>query len=127
MAPSNLHASLHGAQIAQDGSRGLFFDRQDQCVSCCTLLRPILPSLNPVASLLDTFSSRKFKAHELKEAVPLRSINHYNSQHTENLTRYTQDATSVTGMTGQSDSNLVMDPEDKERTVEDLKGYKVRL
>lgn len=77
--------------------------------------------------LLNTFSSRKFKAHELKEAVPLRSAHSYNSQHTENFTKFTQDATSLTGLTGQSDSNLVMDPEDKERTAEDLKGYKVRL
>lgn len=48
---------------------------------------------------------------------------------TENLTRFTQqaDATNnMTGLTTQSDSGLVMDPDDRDRALEDLKGYKVK-
>ncbi|ORY92756.1 hypothetical protein BCR35DRAFT_7677 [Leucosporidium creatinivorum] len=75
-------------------------------------------------ALLTNFTQHSFKAHDLKAAVPLRSTNNYNSQHTENFTRFTQDATNMTGMTAQSDSGLVMDPEDKERAVEDLQGFK---
>lgn len=77
-----------------------------------------------VCRLLTTFTEHSFKAHDLKAAVPLRSSNSYNSQHTDNFTRFTQDATN---MTGQSDAELVMDPEDKERAVEDLRGFKVWL
>jgi hypothetical protein len=43
------------------------------------------------------------------------------------LTRYTQDVTSMTGLTVHSDSGLVMDPEDRDRASEDLKAFKVRL
>lgn len=87
-------------------------------------------SLNSGASLpssrcrlLTTFTQHSFKAHDLKAAIPLRANTGYNSQHTENLTRFTQD---VTNMTGHSDSGLVMDPEDRDRAAEDLQGFKVR-
>lgn len=33
----------------------------------------------------------------------------------------------MTGVTGQSDSGLVMDPEDRERAGEDLAALKVRI
>lgn len=45
------------------------------------------------------------------------------TSHTENLTRYTDYA----NLTGVSDSGLVLDPDDREKTEEDLVAFKVRL
>lgn len=68
---------------------------------------------------LKTFNNHRFKSEDLKQAVPLRS----QSQQTEDYTRYTN--VDATGLTGVSDTGLVMDPEDKERAVEDLVAFKV--
>ncbi|CEQ40404.1 SPOSA6832_02046, partial [Sporobolomyces salmonicolor] len=65
-------------------------------------------------ALLTAFHQHAFKSAELSAAVP----------HTENLTRFTQDATSMTGVTGVSDSGLIMDSADKERALEDLALFK---
>ncbi|BGP15866.1 hypothetical protein JCM10213_005648 [Rhodosporidiobolus nylandii] len=73
-------------------------------------------------ALLGAFASTTFKGQELASLVPVRDLTKLQSQqHTENLTRWTQD---VTGLTGASDSGLVMDSGDKGRAVEDLKVFK---
>ncbi|GAA5860994.1 hypothetical protein JCM8547_008001 [Rhodosporidiobolus lusitaniae] len=72
-------------------------------------------------ALLNAFTQQSFKAHELASSVPVRDLAKLQSQQTENYTRWTQDATS---MTGHSDSGLVMDSGDKERALEDLKVFK---
>ncbi|KAM0787753.1 hypothetical protein ACM66B_003810 [Microbotryomycetes sp. NB124-2] len=75
-------------------------------------------------ALLHTFTQHSFKAHDLKAAVPVRHA--ATMQHTDNLTRLTAaDATSnMTGLTSNTDSGLIMDPDDKDRAVHDLRGYK---
>ncbi|GAA5943878.1 hypothetical protein JCM1841_004228 [Sporobolomyces salmonicolor] len=74
-------------------------------------------------ALLTAFHQHAFKSAELSAAVPVRDLQSH-SQHTENLTRFTQDATSMTGVTGVSDSGLIMDSADKERALEDLALFK---
>ncbi|GAA5906034.1 hypothetical protein JCM6882_003541 [Rhodosporidiobolus microsporus] len=73
-------------------------------------------------ALLGTFVEQQLKGHELASLVPVRDLAKLHSQQqTENLTRWTQDVTSVTG---HSDSGLVMDSGDKQRAMEDLKVFK---
>jgi hypothetical protein len=87
------------------------------------LTRPQPPlTLFVVDSLLNSFSQQDFKVKELA-SVPVRDLG--NAQQTENLTRWTQDATH--NVTGHSESGLIMDVNDKERALEDLKVFKVRF
>ncbi|GAA5997805.1 uncharacterized protein JCM10292_006826 [Rhodotorula paludigena] len=74
-------------------------------------------------ALLSTFSQQALRAHDLVSAVPVRDYGRgQGSQHTENMTRWTQQ--DVTGATGHSDSGLVMDAMDRDRAGEDLKVFK---
>ncbi|KAK4046775.1 hypothetical protein OIO90_006441 [Microbotryomycetes sp. JL221] len=83
-------------------------------------------------ALLNSFTQHAFKAYDLKAAVPVRSTPNMvqqQQQSTENLTRMTQgDQTlhtgNLTGLTTNTDSGLIMDPEDKDRAGHDLRGYK---
>ncbi|GAA5970977.1 hypothetical protein JCM11641_004530 [Rhodosporidiobolus odoratus] len=73
-------------------------------------------------ALLSSFAQQAFKAQELASSVPVRDLAKLQqSQQTDNFTRWTQD---VTGVTGFSDSGLVMDSGDRERAGEDLKVFK---
>ncbi|GAA6012987.1 hypothetical protein JCM10207_008404 [Rhodosporidiobolus poonsookiae] len=72
-------------------------------------------------ALLHSFAQQQLKGQELASLVPVRDLGKLQAQHTDNYTRWTQDAT---GVTGHSDSGLVMDSGDRERALEDLKVFK---
>ncbi|GAA6053063.1 hypothetical protein JCM3770_000366 [Rhodotorula araucariae] len=76
-------------------------------------------------ALLAAFNHQTLHAHDLVAAVPVRDHGRTGTQmqHTENLTRWTQRG-DVTGVTGHSDSGLIMDAVDRERASEDLKIFK---
>jgi len=75
--------------------------------------------------LLEQFSSHSFASTRYENAIPLKSLAAYANAGSGG---YTQDLTKTGGMydqTGVSEEGLVMVTEDRSRTKEDLKEFKV--
>lgn len=84
---------------------------------CQHTLGPRSEPVPSLRSLLDAFSSHPWKAYQLRDAVPLKPSS---AAQDGDLARYSQETTPA-------GEGYTLDPEDKDRAEQELKGFKVRL